>query len=120
MLPRIGNRQHVEHGKTLHMRGMVERQSIGDAAAPIRLMGVAMPPTGPSHDYVLWATGLPGNAPVAIAVMDPADGVTRPVNATTGPATPDERTPRGWAMSVEPSGPVPARPSTVVAAGIAT
>lgn len=97
----------------------------GDAAAPIRLVPLALPPTGPARDYVVWATGLPGNAPVAVAVMDPDDGLTRPVDpaaahpAPTAPPGPAAPQPRGWAVSVEPDGPVPTRPSTVVAIGLA-
>jgi hypothetical protein len=68
---------------------------------------------------VVWATGLPGNAPVPVAVMDPDDGLTRPLDATAGPARPAAPAPRGWAVSVEPTGPVPPRPSTVVAVGLA-
>jgi hypothetical protein len=44
--------------------------------------------------------------------MDPDDGITRPIS--TGNAAPS---PRGYAMSVEPAGGVPERPSTVVAVG---
>jgi hypothetical protein len=67
----------------------------------------------PSQDYVLWSTA-PSSAvgPVAVATMDPDDGITRPIG--TAAATP---APRGYAMSVEPAGGVPARPSTVVAVG---
>ncbi|MHC1563268.1 hypothetical protein ACR9E3_30290 [Actinomycetospora sp. C-140] len=91
----------------------------GDAAAPIRMVPLALPGAGASGDYVLWATGLPGNVPVAVAVLDPDDGLTRPVDATPGPAGPPAPVPRGWAVSVEPGGSVPARPSTVVAVGLA-
>ncbi|MEJ2886519.1 anti-sigma factor [Actinomycetospora aeridis] len=96
----------------------------GDASAPIRLVAVDLPPTGTARDYVVWATGLPGNAPEAVAVMDPDDGMTRPVAAASGvpgpgsPGTPGDPGPRGWAVSIEPTGPVPARPSTVVAVGL--
>jgi anti-sigma-K factor RskA len=90
----------------------------GDAAAPVRMVSLDLPATGNQRDYVLWATGMPGNAPVAVAVMDPADGVTRPVGDTAGPSGPGEPGPRGWAVSVEPAGPVPAGPSTVVAVGL--
>jgi hypothetical protein len=88
-----------------------------DAAAPIRLVALDLPPAGGANDYVVWATGLPGNAPVAVAVVDPDDGLTRPLEsvAPAGPGTPG---PRGYAVSVEPSGPAPARPSTVVAVGL--
>jgi hypothetical protein len=54
-----------------------------------------------------------------MAVMDPGDGVTRPVEAAGGPSGPPAPAPRGWAVSIEPDGPVPARPSTVVAVGLA-
>jgi hypothetical protein len=91
----------------------------GDAAAPVRLVPLALPPVGGARDYVVWATGLPGNAPVPVAVMDPDDGLTRPVDATAGAARPPAPAPRGWAVSVEPAGPVPSRPSTVVAVGLA-
>ncbi len=91
----------------------------GDAAAPVRMVSLDLPATGNQRDYVLWATGMPGNAPVAVAVMDPADGVTRPLDATAQPSGPGDPAPRGWAVSVEPTGPVPARPSTVVAVGLA-
>ncbi|GLZ46690.1 hypothetical protein Acsp06_28750 [Actinomycetospora sp. NBRC 106375] len=91
----------------------------GDVAAPIRMVPLALPGAGPSGDYVLWATGLPGNVPVAVAVLDPDDGLTRPVETTPGPASPPAPAPRGWAVSVEPGGSVPARPSTVVAVGLA-
>jgi hypothetical protein len=90
-----------------------------DATVPLRMVPLALPPAGPVRDYVVWATGLPGNAPVAVAVMDPGDGVTRPVEAAGGPSGPGAPAPRGWAVSVEPDGPVPARPSTVVAVGLA-
>jgi hypothetical protein len=90
-----------------------------DATAPLRMVPLALPPAGPVRDYVVWATGLPGNAPVAVAVMDPGDGVARPVEAAGGPSRPGAPAPRGWAVSVEPDGPVPARPSTVVAVGLA-
>jgi len=91
----------------------------GDATAPVRMVSLDLPATGNQRDYVLWATGMPGNAPVAVAVMDPADGVTRPLDATAQPSGPGDPAPRGWAVSVEPTGPVPARPSTVVAVGLA-
>ncbi|GAA4911701.1 anti-sigma-K factor rskA [Actinomycetospora succinea] len=90
----------------------------GDATAPVRLVALDLPATGNARDYVVWATGMPGNAPEAVAVMDPDDGMTRPLAAPEGPATPDRPGPRGWAVSIEPTGPVPARPSTVVAIGL--
>jgi hypothetical protein len=90
----------------------------GDATAPVRLVALDLPPTGNARDYVVWATGLPGNAPEAVAVMDPDDGMTRPLAAPGGPTTPGGPGPRGWAVSIEPTGPVPARPSTVVAIGV--
>jgi hypothetical protein len=90
-----------------------------DATAPLRMVPLALPPAGPVRDYVVWATGLPGNTPVAVAVMDPGDGVTRPVETAGGPTGPAAPAPRGWAVSLEPDGPVPARPSTVVAVGLA-
>ena len=83
------------------------------------MVSLELPPTGYARDYVVWATGIPGNAPVAVAVMDPAEGVTRLVDTPPAPPGPGEPAPRGWAMSVEPDGPVPARPSTVVAVGLA-
>ncbi|MEJ2863464.1 anti-sigma factor domain-containing protein [Actinomycetospora flava] len=89
-----------------------------DATAPVRLVALDLPPTGNARDYVVWATGMPGNAPEAVAVMDPDDGMTRPLAAPDAPAAPGEPGPRGWAVSIEPSGPVPARPSTVVAIGL--
>ncbi|GAA4801788.1 hypothetical protein GCM10023200_43490 [Actinomycetospora chlora] len=88
-----------------------------DAAAPIRLVALDLPPAGGANDYVVWATGLPGNAPVAVAVVDPDDGLTRPLESVA-PAGPGVPGPRGYAVSVEPSGPAPARPSTVVAVGL--
>ncbi|HSK58466.1 MAG TPA: hypothetical protein VK935_05365, partial [Actinomycetospora sp.] len=90
-----------------------------DASAPLRMVPLALPPAGPARDYVVWATGLPGNAPVPVAVMDPGDGVTRPLETSGGPTGPAAPAPRGWAVSLEPDGPVPARPSTVVAVGLA-
>lgn len=90
----------------------------GDPGAPVRLVALDLPATGNARDYVVWATGLPGNAPRAVAVVDPDDGVTRPLAAADGPTTPDGPGPRGWAVSIEPTGPVPARPSTVVAIGL--
>ncbi|GAA4876310.1 zf-HC2 domain-containing protein [Actinomycetospora straminea] len=89
----------------------------GDPTAGVRLVALDLPSTGTARDYVVWATGLPGNAPEAVAVMDPDDGVTRPLGdaPAPGPGTP---APRGWAVSVEASGPVPPRPSTVVAVGL--
>ena len=91
----------------------------GDVAAPVRMVSLDLPATGNARDYVLWATGMPGNAPVAVAVMDPADGMTRVLDAPPGRPGPGDAGPRGWAISVEPEGPVPARPSTVVAVGLA-
>ncbi|GAA4734212.1 anti-sigma factor domain-containing protein [Actinomycetospora chibensis] len=91
----------------------------GDAAAPVRMVSLDLPATGNQRDYVLWATGMPGNAPVAVAVIDPADGVTRPLDTAAQPSGPGDPAPRGWAVSVEPTGPVPPRPSTVVAVGLA-
>lgn len=90
----------------------------GDATAPVRLVALDLPPAGNARDYVVWATGVPGSAPEAVAVMDPDDGMTRPLGAQAGPATPGDPAPRGWAVSIEPTGPVPARPSTVVAVGL--
>jgi hypothetical protein len=96
----------------------------GDPSAPVRLVPVDLPAAGTARDYVVWATGLPGNAPEAVAVMDPDDGMTRPVGAASGPdgpgtpGSPGDPGPRGWAVSIEPTGPVPARPSTVVAVGL--
>lgn len=89
----------------------------GGPAAAVRLVALDLPATGTGRDYVVWATGLPGNAPEAVAVMDPDDGVTRPLGDVPGPA-PGTPAPRGWAVSVEASGPVPPRPSTVVAVGL--
>ena len=54
----------------------------------------------------------------SVAVMDPDDGMTRPLAAPAAAATPDGPGPRGWAVSIEPTGPVPARPSPVVAVGL--
>ncbi|MDD7941502.1 anti-sigma factor [Actinomycetospora lutea] len=90
----------------------------GDASTPVRLVALDLPPTGNARDYVVWATGRPGNTPEAVAVMDPDDGMTRPLAAPDGPAFPGDPGPRGWAVSIEPTGPVPARPSTVVAIGL--
>lgn len=89
-----------------------------DPTAPVRLVALDLPPTGNARDYVVWATGMPGNAPEAVAVMDPDDGMTRPLAAPDAPPGPGDPGPRGWAVSIEPSGPVPARPSTVVAVGL--
>jgi anti-sigma-K factor RskA len=90
----------------------------GDEAAPVRLVPLALAPAGPAREYVVWATGLPGNTPVAVAVMDPDDGLTRPVDTASTPTRAGGAAPRGFAVSVEPSGPVPPRPSTVVAVGL--
>jgi hypothetical protein len=91
----------------------------GDAAAPLRLLPLALPPAGTAGDYVVWAVGLPGDVPVAVAVMDPDEGLTRPLAVTAAPSAPGAPEARGWAVSVEADGPAPARPSAVVAVGLA-
>ena len=83
-------------------------------AASTRLVPLALPPTGDDRDYVLWRTG--GAAPLAVAVVDET-GDTRavgppPATAGTAPAAGG-----GFAVSIEPAGAVPARPSDVVAEG---
>lgn len=85
-----------------------------DTAGP-RMVGLDLPAAGTTQDYVLWGTSAnPDTGPVAVATMDPDDGVTRPVSAAgAGTSAP----PRGYAVSVEPAGAVPARPSTVLAVG---
>ena len=84
-----------------------------DATGP-RMVPLGLAPADPSQDYVLWSTAPTAEAgPVAVATMDPDDGITRPV--TTGGAAPPA--PRGYAVSVEPTGRVPERPSVVVAVG---
>lgn len=70
-------------------------------------LGLASP--GAERAYVLWRVGGPG--PVAVGVLAP-DGRTLPVGAAV-----DAAGTQAFAVSVEPAGPVPARPSTVVADG---
>ena len=79
----------------------------GDATAPVRMVSLDLPATGNQRDYVLWATGMPGNAPVAVAVMDPADGVTRPLDATARRPDPGTRRRAGGRSRSNPRAPCP-------------
>jgi hypothetical protein len=76
---------------------------------------LAMPPTGEDREYVLWR--LAGVGARAVAVYDASSGTTRPVTTAGASGTPEAAPVQGFAVSVEPTGPVPERPSVVVARG---
>lgn len=76
-----------------------------------RVVPVAMTDPGQGHRYLLWAATA-GAAAVPVAAVDPATGTT---TALPGAAPPS---PRAFALSVEPDGPPPARPSAVVGVGV--
>lgn len=108
----------VRHATLRDATGIPVAVVLQDSSGP-RLVALGLPPADPAQDYVLWSTAPNASAgPIAVATIDPDDGITRPV-ATTAPTagTTAAAPPRGYAVSVEPTGPVPARPSTVVAVG---
>lgn len=82
----------------------------GTGQASPRVVPLALAPPGPGRTWVLWGTG--AGPPTALGAVDRATG--RSVGAS---APPPGRAWRGFALSEEPSGPVPSRPSDVLALG---
>ena len=76
-----------------------------------RLVPIGLAPASPGQNYVLWRVA--GPSPVAVGVVA-ADGTT--VAVPSVPPTTDRPT-TAFAVSVEPEGTVPTRPSTVIADG---
>lgn len=79
-------------------------------AGGARVVPLAMSRPAEGQRYVLWATG--PTSPVAVATVDTAAGTTVPLPGAAAPLSP-----RAYAVSVEPTGPVPDRPTTIMAVG---
>ena len=94
--------------------GTVAAVVLDDASGP-RMVPLAMPAIGGGRTFVLWRVA--GNAVTPVGAMDPTGSFTptsaAPVSTTSAPAP----TRLAYALSVEPAGTVPTRPSAVVASG---
>ncbi|GLZ52852.1 zf-HC2 domain-containing protein [Actinomycetospora sp. NBRC 106378] len=99
----------VRHAALLQPGGAVLAVVLDDAAGP-RVVPVDVPELGPGRTFVLWRVA--GGTATAVGTFDGAGSFT-----STG-ARPDAGLAQGaYAVSAEPAGPVPARPSSVVASG---
>ena len=88
-----------------------------DDTTGARVVPVDMPEIGSGRTFVLWR--VVGGGASAVGTFDGSGSYT-PVGTTTAPPADGAPTPvpgRPYAVSAEPVGPVPARPSTVVAQG---
>lgn len=99
----------VRHAALLQPGGSVLAVVLDDAAGP-RVVPVDVPELGPGRTFVLWRVA--GGTATAVGTFDGTGTFT-----ATG-ARPDAGLAQGaYAVSTEPAGPVPARPSSVVASG---
>ena len=81
-----------------------------DEPSGLRVVPVALAGAAAGQRYVLWASS--PRAPVAVATVDSAAGTTVAFPGVTPP-----RASHAFAISVEPNGGVPARPSALTAVG---
>ncbi len=94
--------------------GTVAAVVLDDAAGP-RVVPLAMPAIGSGRTFVLWRVA--GTAATPVGAMDPGGSFT-PMSPAPGGASTAPVPPRlAYALSVEPAGTVPTRPSAVVASG---
>jgi anti-sigma-K factor RskA len=93
--------------------GTVAAVVLDDASGP-RVVPLAMPAIGTGRTFVLWRVA--GNAVVPVGAMDPTGSFT-PMSAAPGTTAAPAPTRLAYALSVEPAGSVPTRPSAVVASG---
>ena len=94
--------------------GTVAAVVLDDASGP-RVVPLAMPAIGTGRTFVLWRVA--GNAVTPVGAMDPTGSFT-PMSAAPGGTTAAPAPTRlAYALSVEQAGPVPTRPSAVVASG---
>ncbi|NMO92147.1 anti-sigma factor domain-containing protein [Actinomycetospora sp. TBRC 11914] len=94
--------------------GTVAAVVLDDGTGP-RVVPLAMPAIGSGRSFVLWRVA--GNAATAVGTMDASGSLTPTTTGppTTAPGAPQVR--RAYALSAEPVGTVPTRPSSVVASG---
>ena len=94
--------------------GTVAAVVLDDASGP-RVVPLAMPAIGTGRTFVLWRVA--GSAVSPVGAMDPSGSFT-PMSTAPGGATTAPAPPRlAYALSVEPAGTVPTRPSSVIASG---
>jgi hypothetical protein len=99
----------VRHAALVQPGGAVLAVVLDDTAGP-RVVPVDVPELGPGRTFVLWRVA--GGTATAVGTFDGTGSFT-----STG-ARPDAGLAQGaYAVSAEPAGPVPARPSSVVASG---
>jgi hypothetical protein len=94
--------------------GTVAAVVLDDASGP-RVVPLAMPAIGTGRTFVLWRVA--GSAVSPVGAMDPSGSFTPMSVAPGGTATAPAPTRLAYALSVEPAGPVPTRPSSVIASG---
>ena len=94
--------------------GTVAAVVLDDASGP-RVVPLAMPAIGTGRTFVLWRVA--GSAVSPVGAMDPGGSFTPMSVAPGGTATAPAPTRLAYALSVEPAGPVPTRPSSVIASG---
>ncbi|MEJ2869602.1 anti-sigma factor [Actinomycetospora sp. OC33-EN08] len=101
----------VRHASLIQPGGVVMAVVLDDAGGA-RVVPVDLPELGPGRTFVLWRVA--GGSATAVGTFDPVGTYT----PTGTPAPTGTRPGQGaYAVSAEPSGPVPERPSTVVASG---
>ena len=94
--------------------GTVAAVVLDDASGP-RVVPLAMPAIGTGRTFVLWRVA--GSAVTPVGAMDPTGSFT-PMSAAPGATSAAPAPTRlAYALSVEPAGSVPARPTAVVASG---
>jgi hypothetical protein len=94
--------------------GTVAAVVLDDAGGP-RVVPLAMPAIGDGRTFVLWRVA--GSAVTPVGAMDPSGTFTPMSAAPGGPTAAPAPTRLAYALSVEPTGTVPTRPSSVVASG---
>ncbi|WP_018332772.1 anti-sigma factor [Actinomycetospora chiangmaiensis] len=99
----------VRHAALLQPGGAVLAVVLDDQAGP-RVVPVDMPDIGPNRTFVLWRVA--GGTATAVGTFDAAGGFT-----PTGTRPSTGLSQGAYAVSAEAAGPVPPRPSTVVASG---
>ncbi|MDL5154550.1 anti-sigma factor domain-containing protein [Actinomycetospora termitidis] len=103
----------VRHAALIQPGGVVMAVVLDDAGGA-RVVPVDLPDLGPGRTFVLWRVA--GGGATAVGTFD-GTGTYTPTG-TASPAPPGSGLVRGaYAVSAEPTGPVPPRPSAVVASG---
>ncbi len=109
--PSVRSASLVEQGS-----GTVAAVVVDDGSGP-RVVPLAMPEIGSGRAFVLWR--VTGDAATAVGTLDRTGSLTPTTSSrgTTSPSPSPDRLRRAYALSVEPAGTVPTKPSSVVASG---